>query len=63
MHRYLHCNSSGEAQCVLINLEYMEIRYVQPNVNGWLNIGKTREAIVLINLNLLHVLLRYRASV
>lgn len=36
----------------------MEIRNLQPNVNGWLNIGKTREAIVLINLSLLHILFR-----
>lgn len=58
MYHYLHCHSSGEAQCILINLEHMEITNVQPNVNGWLNIGKTREAIVLINLNLLHILFR-----
>lgn len=36
----------------------MEIRNLQRNVNRWLNVGTTREAIALINLSLLHILCR-----
>lgn len=54
MYHYLHY-SPGASQHIMINLDEMEITDMQPNVNGWFNIGRTKGVVALINLSLFHV--------